>query len=258
MLKDINGFIFDMEGVFFKEYHMLPGAKEIIQTLKEKDIPFVFLTNISSKTSGEIHDILMRTGIYVDKEQIITCAQLVRNYLLENHKDDKIKVFGSKALKNFIYEKYRVGSKDIDVIVIGMDPNISIGDLSEIRKHIANNRKVIFTNPDYYTPTINGFDFECGVILELFKPHMKQKPIVIGKPSKYAFDYAIKKLDVPKEYVAMIGDTYETDIQGALNAGILPIHLQTSDEEYNTITLDAHEYKDLLELNSELKGITLV
>jgi len=256
MLKHINGFIFDMEGVFFKEYHILPGGKDIIKTLKEKNIPFVFLTNLSTKTSGEIHDILMRTGIYVNKDQIITCADLARNYLLENHKDEKVKVFGSKALKNFIYENYRVGSKEVDVIVIGMEPSISIADLSEIRKHISENKKVIFTNPDYYSPTNNGFDFECGVMLELFRPHLKEEPIVIGKPSNYAFDYAIEKLNVPKEYVAMIGDTYETDIKGAHDAGILPIHLQTSDESYNTITLDAYEYKDLVELNLELQNCT--
>jgi len=254
MLKQINGFIFDMEGVFFKEYQILPGGKDIIKTLKDKNIPFVFLTNLSTKTSGEIHDILMKTGIYVNKEQIITCADLVKNYLLENHKNEKVKVFGSKALKNFIYESYRVGSKDVDIIVVGMEPSISIADLSEIRKHISESKKVIFTNPDYYTPTNDGFNFECGVMLELFRPHLTDEPIVIGKPSNYAFDYAIKKLDVPKEYVAMIGDTYETDIKGALNAGILPIHLQTSDESYNTMTLDAYEYKDLVELNTELQN----
>lgn len=254
MLNNIHGFIFDMDGVFFKDYHILPGGKEIIKTLNDKSLPFVFLTNLSTKTSGEIHDILMRTGIYVNKEQIITCADLAKNYLLENHKNDKVKVFGSKALKNFIYEDYRVGAKEVDVIVIGMEPSISIADLSEIRKHIDDDKKVIFTNPDYYTPTSTGFDFECGVIVELFRPHLKEEPIIIGKPSNFAFEYAISKLNIPKEYVAMIGDTYETDIKGAHDAGIIPIHLQTSEESYNTMKLDAYEYKNLLELNEQLQN----
>ncbi|WP_423271996.1 HAD-IIA family hydrolase [Arcobacter sp. YIC-464] len=254
-MKNISGYIFDLEGVFFKDYHLLPGGKEIIEILKSKGIPFVFLSNLTTKTPGEIHSILMSAGIYVDKEQIITSSILVRDYLKTNYPNANIKVFGSKALKSFIHEEYRVGVSEVDVVVIGMDPKISIADLSSIRKHIQDGKKVVFTNPDYYSPSINGFEFECGVMVELFRPHLKEEPLIIGKPSNFSFEYAIKKLNIPREFIAMIGDTYETDIKGAHSAGILPIHLQTTDDEnYNREMYDAHEYKDLQELHKELKA----
>lgn len=256
MLRNISGYIFDMEGVFIKDFHLLPGGRNVIELLKSKGIPFVFLSNLTTKSPKELHEMLMRSGIYVNKEQIITSATLVRDYLKEKHPSSNIKVFGSQSLKSFIYEQYRIGFTEVDVIVIGMEPTISISDLSKIRKHIQDGKKVIFTNPDYYAPTSTGYDFECGVMLELFRPHLKEEPIIIGKPSKYAFEYAIEKLNVPKEYVAMIGDTYETDIKGAHNVGIVPIHLQTTDDDsYNTVKLDAYEYKNLEELYDELKKI---
>ena len=256
MLKNICGYILDMEGVFIKDFHLLPGGREMIETLKNKGIPFVFLTNLSTKSPYELHDMLMRLGIYVNKEQIITSATLVREYLKDNYKNKNITVFGSQSLKSYIYEEFKVGFSDPDIIVIGMDPKISISDLSKIRKHIQDGKKVVFTNPDYYAPTSTGYNFECGVMLELFRPHLKEEPLIIGKPSSFAFEYAIKKLNVPKELVAMIGDTYETDIKGAHDAGIVPIHLKTTDDDsYHTMKLDAYEYKDLRELCSELKLI---
>lgn len=253
MLKNIRGFIFDMEGVFIKDFHLLPGGRNVIELLKSKGIPFVFLSNLTTKTPSELHDMLIRSGISVRKEQIITSATLIRDYLKLNYPKAKVKVFGSQPLKSYIYEEYRVGFDDVDVIVIGMEPTISISDLSKIRKYIQSGKSVIFTNPDYYAPTSTGYDFDCGVMLELFRPHLKEEPIIIGKPSRFAFEYAIERLNVPKEYVAMIGDTYETDIKGAHEVGIVPIHLQTTDDEsYNTVRLDAYEYKNLEDLYTEL------
>lgn len=255
ILENVSGFIFDLEGVFLKDYHLLPGGKEIIEILKNKGIPFVFLSNLTTKTPGEIHNLLMRAGIYVDINQIITSSILIREYLKTNYPNANVKVFGSKALKSFIHEEYRVGVSDIDVVVIGMDPKISIADLSAIRKYIQDGKKIIFSNPDYYAPRSTGFEFECGVMVELFRPHLNEEPIIIGKPSSFAFEYAIKKLNISKEKIAMIGDTYETDIKGAHDVGILPIHLQTTvDENYNRKKLDAYEYKDLQELCEELKS----
>ena len=254
MLTDIGAYIIDMEGAIIKDFHLLPGGRDFIETLKKNNIPFVFLTNLTTKTETELHEILFRLGIYIEKDQIISTASLARDYLKVNYTNANVKVFGSKALKSVIHEEFRFATSDFDVMVIGMDPKISIDDLSKIRQHISEGKKVVFTNPDYYTPTSDGYAYECGVMLELFRPHLQEEPEIIGKPSSYAFDNAIEKLNIPREYIAMIGDTYETDIKGAHNAGIIPIHLKTtSDETYNRIKLDAYEYKNLEDLCTQLK-----
>jgi len=258
VLNNINGFILDMEGTFFKDFSPLMGAKEFIKILDEKGFSYLFLTNLTTKTPDELQNILLRMGIFVEASSIITPATLVQDYLLKNYPDSNVKVFGSNALKSYIYRNYRVGirDEDINVLIIGMEPNISIEDLSSMRKIIQDGKKVIFTNPDYYAPTREGFKFECGVMLELFKPHFKEDPVIIGKPSSYAFNYAIEKLQIAKKHIAMVGDNYETDIQGAHNAGIIPIHLQTTqDESYNVVNLDALEFQDLNDLANEIKKL---
>lgn len=258
MLNNISGYILDMEGTFFKDFSPLPGAKEFIKILEQKGLSYIFLSNLTTKTPDELQSVLLRMGVFTEANSIITPATLTKDYLLKNYPDANVKVFGSNALKSYIYKNYRVGVKDenIDVLVIGMEPNISIADLSSMREIINSGKKVIFTNPDYYAPTRDGFNFECGVMIEIFKPHFKEEPFIIGKPSSYAFNYAIEKLGISKKHIAMVGDTYETDIKGAHNIGIIPIHLQTTqDESYNTVNLDAFEYKDLNDLCEDLKNI---
>jgi len=252
---NISGFILDLEGVFFKDFTPLEGTKELINTITRQAIPFVFLSNLTTKTHDELQNILMKMGIFIEIHNIITPAILTKEYLHQNYPTSNIKVFGSHALKSSLYKNYKVGVKDEDiyVIVIGMEPNISIADLSSMRQLIQKNKKVIFTNPDYYAPTKDGYDFECGVMIEIFRPHLKEEPFIIGKPSSFAFEYAIQKLGVARDSIAMVGDTYETDIKGAIDAGITPIHLQTTkDQAYNTIKLDALEFQSLQELTDFL------
>jgi putative hydrolase of the HAD superfamily len=44
--------------------------------------------------------------------------------------------------------------------------------------------------------------------------------IGISKPAPEYFEFILSKIDVPKSNIVMIGDSLETDIQGALQAGI--------------------------------------
>jgi ribonucleotide monophosphatase NagD (HAD superfamily) len=44
--------------------------------------------------------------------------------------------------------------------------------------------------------------------------------VVVGKPSKIAFDIALEVAGCEKEEALMVGDRLETDILGAVDAGI--------------------------------------
>lgn len=43
------GIIFDMDGVIYRGSEPINGAKEVIEFLKERKIPFLFLTNNSTR-----------------------------------------------------------------------------------------------------------------------------------------------------------------------------------------------------------------
>ncbi|NJE50101.1 HAD family hydrolase, partial [Thermococcus sp. 9N3] len=43
------GLIFDMDGVLYRGNEPVEGSRELINFLKEKGVPFIFLTNNSTK-----------------------------------------------------------------------------------------------------------------------------------------------------------------------------------------------------------------
>ena len=59
-----------------------------------------------------------------------------------------------------------------------------------------------------------------GTIAEMYR-RMDGRVVEFGKPHANIYQYAFRKLGIsPSGRVAMIGDTFRTDMAGALNAGI--------------------------------------
>ena len=252
MLDKIEAFVFDMDGVFYKGEQKLDGGKELIDFLKEQNIPFIFLTNNSRKIPKDYVKKLSDLGIVVKENKIITAGVLAKEYINQYYKNKKINIFGSKALFE-LFDKRFICEDDFDVVLIGMEENLTLDDISKIRSYAAQGKQLVFTNPDKLIPIENGYNFECGAIISLIQSYCKKEPIIVGKPSTFSFEYAIKSLDVEKNKIAMVGDTYDTDIQGAIDIGIVPIHLQTSSADYNSTKLKAFEFNNLKEIFEKLK-----
>lgn len=247
VLPDIRGFIFDLDGVFYKGDEALKGGFEIVKYLKSENIPFAFFTNNSQKTPDEYVKKLAKFGLHVNAKQIMTAGVLALRYIKENFKS--VKVVGSPALKELFYN---FKSTNPEAIVVGMSNEITMKDLSNSRNFALSGLPFIFTNPDELIPTKNGYELECGFIINALKEHMKTYEIV-GKPSIFGYELLQKYLHVEKNHLAMVGDTYQTDIKGAIEFGIIPIHLQTSNSTYNKDKLDSYEFMDLEDLLKHLK-----
>lgn len=71
---------------------------------------------------------------------------------------------------------------------------------------------------------------------------------IFRKPHKRLFDLALEKADLPPNEVWYIGDQYECDIKGALNAGLFPVwYIGAIDTPYteDRITLTVTDWTQL-------------
>ena len=50
-VKNIRLFLLDMDGTFYLDDHLLPGAKELLELEKEGNFSTLFLTNNSSRST---------------------------------------------------------------------------------------------------------------------------------------------------------------------------------------------------------------
>ncbi|NJE00282.1 HAD family hydrolase, partial [Thermococcus sp. LS1] len=84
------GIIFDMDGVIYRGNTLIEGAREVIEYLKSKNVPFVFLTNNSTRNAEMYREKLLKLGIDVEEERIITSGYATARYLQKHFKKGKV------------------------------------------------------------------------------------------------------------------------------------------------------------------------
>ncbi|MGB9797280.1 MAG: HAD-IIA family hydrolase, partial [bacterium] len=97
-MEKIKLFIFDLDGVIYRETQPLPGAREIVQKLRERGKRVVFLTNNSTKTRYQYKRKLSNIGIKADVEEIFTSAWGTALFLKQEGAK-KALVIGEQGLK---------------------------------------------------------------------------------------------------------------------------------------------------------------
>lgn len=216
-----------MDGVLYRDTEVIPGAPEFIRQLQEEGIPFVLLTNNSTKTPKQYAEKINAMGIHVDESQVLTSALATAAYLLEAiGVAGRIYVIGEdgiiEALKNAGFTLVDDHSQ-AQCVVVGLDRQLTFAKLQTAALAIRNGARFIGTNPDRTLPTPMGLIPGNGAILAALAAATDVNPFVIGKPQSPIFRWAVSRLGLPIETVACLGDRLETDILGGAQAGLTTV-----------------------------------
>jgi len=68
---DKTGILFDMDGVLYQGDTPILGATEVVQWLQRENIPFLFLTNTTSRPRTDLVEKLDGFGIKTTIEKIL-------------------------------------------------------------------------------------------------------------------------------------------------------------------------------------------
>lgn len=253
--------LFDAYGVFWGGDAPIPGSLETMAEQVRRGKPLCILSNTSSVGNSTIegykHKGLTRGVHYTD---VITSGDVCLDYLKNNPvipAGGRVFMMGISKINLPKYLNCRVVQtpEEADFVFFGapqltpdqvcLYPDLqdafyldSCGryDMTTIRpfkalleKCAALNLPAISTNPDLMALEkhigVAGATWivRQGELSENYR-RLGGQVLEFGKPYGEMFDYTFRRLGVqPSRRVAMIGDTYRTDIRGALNAGITPV-----------------------------------
>lgn len=257
-LTEIKGFLLDIDGTFYMGDSLLPGAHSLLDYFNRKKLPFIFLTNNSSKSGLEYVQKLIRLGIAPQDARVFTSGDAVAKYIQEATRYRRIYLVGTKGLKkSFIDTEIKLVHQKPDVVVLGYDTSLTYTKLEKMCKLLVEGVPFIATHPDINCPTPYGFAPDIGSVLALIKASTGREPdLIIGKPNRIIADLAAEVLRLPVGQLGMIGDRLYTDIAMGKTAGLTTILVLTgeaksTDLENSTYTPD-YIFKDLRGLLNEL------
>lgn len=222
-----KGYLIDLDGTMYNGSNLIPGARDFIDRLNRHDIPYMFLTNNATKSRQEATQKLIDMEFDVSPDTMYTSSMATAEYLTSNHPGQDVYVIGTDSLKTAVQEAGMKLASDADVVVMGLDTDITYDKLSTAAILVADGAAFISTNPDKKFPTGEGLVPGNGAIVQSVIETTGKKPVEIGKPHHFILDGAIHALRLHKKDVAMIGDNYETDIMTGINGAIDTIHVNT-------------------------------
>lgn len=229
-----KAFIFDLDGTIYLGDHLIDGAKESLQWVRETDAKVRFVTN-NPRFSREFYkNKLHRFGIETTIDEIITSAQITANYLQQNKHYGKLFVIGEGQLLRELNEKelHLVNDDSADTVLVSFDTELYYEKLMIAYRALNKGANFITTNPDAVCPTPDGGLIDSGAIIAALETSTSRKlEKVIGKPSKILGDLLIQQLGVEAEECVVVGDRLNTDVRLAKQSNMLAIWIRTYNEK---------------------------
>ena len=226
--RRIKSWLMDMDGVLVHEEAAIPGAAEFLAALREREIPFLVLTNNSIYTRRDLAARLRTSGLDVPETAIWTSALATARFLEDQRPGGSAFVIGEAGLTTAMHEAgYTLTERDADYVVLGETRTYSFERLTRAIRLIGEGARFIATNPDATGPSREGPLPATGSVAALISRATGVEPYFVGKPNPLMMRSALNAIEAHSEETAMIGDRMDTDIISGLEAGLETILVLT-------------------------------
>src|SRR4051795_12239477 len=118
--REIASWLMDMDGVLVSEEHAIPGAAAFLARLRERERPFLVLTNNSIYTPRDLAARLRRSGLDVPETSIWTSALATARFLDRQRPGGSAYVVGEAGVTTALHDVgYTLTDTAPDYVVLG-------------------------------------------------------------------------------------------------------------------------------------------
>ncbi|GAA5348397.1 TIGR01457 family HAD-type hydrolase [Streptococcus uberis] len=224
-----KGYLIDLDGTIYKGRERIPAGERFIQRLQEQEIPYLLVTNNTTRTPQMVQDMLAQQfNIQTPLETIYTATMATVDYMKDMNRGQTAYVIGETGLKSAISEAGYIEDKENPAyVVVGLDSQVTYDMLATATLAIAKGALFIGTNPDLNIPTERGLMPGAGSLVALLEAATRVKPVFIGKPNAIIMNKALDILQVERSEAIMVGDNYLTDIMAGIQNDIASLLVTT-------------------------------
>ncbi|AWH95302.1 HAD-IIA family hydrolase [Dietzia psychralcaliphila] len=220
-LSDLyDALLVDLDGTLIRGPEPIPGAAE---ALDESGLPVVYVTNNASRSPADTAAHLRDLGFTARDSDVMTSAQAAVMMLVD-HVDAgaRVLVVGHDSFRDLAraagYEVVHSADDHPEVVLQGLSRELTWGDLAEGCLAIRHGVPWVASNVDTTLPTERGLLPGNGSLVAALRAATDREPVVAGKPAAGVLRAAADLVGAKRPLV--VGDRLDTDIEGALAAGM--------------------------------------
>jgi HAD superfamily hydrolase (TIGR01450 family) len=228
-LRELRGFIFDLDGCVWTGDVLVPGAAEVLALLREQGRGVTFLTNNSRARAGTLQAKLEGLGVAATTHEVLSPLEILGEVLTKTFGPSRVLAIGGPELEQVVVDAGHElvpieRHAEATVVVVGNDFDFSYARLTAAARAVARGAAFVTPNIDPQLPVAGGeFLPGCGAICEAVATAAGRRPIVVGKPEPPLFELALQRMGCGVTEAAMVGDSIDSDIRGARRIGLTAV-----------------------------------
>lgn len=236
----IKGLMFDLDGTLLLSdralgsYEVLPGAIEVLASLRETAFPFVLLTNGSNYPPAEQAAKLRRSGLPVEDSQMITPSSVAAEYM-SRHGIRRVLVLGSRGVGHALAEAGidtvytgEPRAAEVDAVYVGWHPECGMKDIETAAHAIWGGARLFSASDVPFFATRQGRSIGYSFAIVGAVRRLTQVPVkVMGKPSLHALRFVARRLGTTMPHVGVVGDDPLVEVIMARRGGATALAVTT-------------------------------
>jgi glycerol 3-phosphatase-2 len=216
--------IFDLDGVIYLIDKPIDGAAEAVERLRSGGTAVAYATNNASRRAADVAALLTGMGVPAEPAEVLTSAGAAAAVLAERlPAGSPVLVVGAEALRAEVRD---AGLRPVETledrpaaVVQGYGPDVGWRILAEAALSVRAGATWIATNTDRTLPSPRGPLPGNGSLVAVLRTALDREPdLIVGKPAPALFTTAASLSKAERPLV--VGDRLDTDIQGAVGAGM--------------------------------------
>lgn len=215
-----DALLVDLDGTLIRGTEPVPGVAE---ALEESGLPVVYVTNNASRAPADTAAHLRRLGFAARAHEVMTSAQAAVVMLADHVRAGaKVLVVGHESFGELAreagYDVVLSADDGPDAVLQGLSRELTWSELAEGCLAIRRGVPWIASNTDATLPTERGLLPGNGSLVAAMRTATDREPLVAGKPAAGVLHAAAALASSSRPLV--IGDRLDTDIEGAVAAGM--------------------------------------
>jgi HAD superfamily hydrolase (TIGR01450 family) len=216
--------IFDLDGVIYLIDRPIPGAPEAVDRLRSQGTPVAYATNNASRRAPDVAALLTGMGVPAKPAEVLNSAGAAAAVLAQRFPaGSPVLVVGADALRAEVRDAgltpVATAEDEPVAVVQGYGPEVGWTVLAEATLAVRAGALWVATNTDRTLPSPRGPLPGNGSLVAVLRTALDRDPdVVVGKPEPALFTTAASLSGAKRPLV--VGDRLDTDIQGAVGAGM--------------------------------------
>ncbi len=234
-------YLFDLDGTIYLGDELLPGARRLIEGLRERDLPVRFLSNNPTKDPEQYAAKLDGLGLPTPIGEIVNTVVTMTRWLLDNAPDAVVYPISEPPLIRALDQAGIRTSSDpaeIDVVVASYDRTFTYEKLQIAFDAIWFYKRamLVTTNPDRYCPFpgSRGEPDAAAIVGAIEACTGTKCQVNVGKPDPIMLETVVDLIGLEAKECVMTGDRLYTEILMAKVAGMpsaVVLTGETTDED---------------------------